>query len=353
MLRGSTFASRSRLAGLGAVAAVAAVAAAATVAAYAHAAPATGPLRLYGVLTRKAFVNNSDDRARGQGHNPFGNPGTAPTPPPNEKVFGPFAGDEGEYSFALFSGPDHRSPAGTASFVCQYDFDENAFCDASFQLGHGTLLAKGALPFDVQNFALAVLGGTSAYRNTTGVVDIRALGKATQPQPVVRAVPMIQSQKLAFTLDTPAQDHAQKLTRYSNVTNEVFVNNDDDEARGAVNNPYGIDDRKAAAHDENGSGPFPGDEALFKFGLFSSPKLDGGAGAGVYTCEYGFSRTAYCSVTFELSGGTLDADGVLDFGARSWALTVTGGTGRYRGHSGEVDAAPSGKHAQRLTFVVS
>jgi hypothetical protein len=352
MLRDSSFASRSRLAAV-AAAAVVAIAASATVVAHAHAAPATRPLRLYGMLTGKAFVNNADDRARGQGHNPFGNPGTAPTPPPNEKVFGPFAGDEGEYSFALFTSPDHRSPVGTASFVCQYDFDENSFCDASFQLDRGTLLAKGGFAFEAQEFVLAVLGGTSAYRNATGFVDIRALGKATQPQPVVRAVPMIQSQRLTFILETPPRDRTQKVTRYSNVTNEVFVDNNDDEARGAVNNPYGIEDQKAAAHDENGSGPFPGDEALFKFGLFSSSKLDAATGSGVYTCEYSFSKTAFCSVTFALSDGTLYADGELDFGARSWALTVTGGTGRYTGLSGEVDAAPSGKHAQRLTFSLS
>ncbi len=297
-------------------------------------------------------MNNTDDRARGEGHNPFGNPGTEPTPPANEKVFGPFAGDEAEYTFSLYTSPDHKSKAGTASFVCQYDFDEDSFCDASFELDHGTLLAKGGFAFEAPEFLLAVEGGTSAYRNTTGVVHITALGKTTQPQPVARAAPMIQSQSLAFTLDPVAQGHTEKLTRYSNVTNETFVNNDDDEARGAVNNPFGINDRKAAALDESGSGPFPGDEALFKFGIFSSSKLDTDAGSGVYTCQYSFSKNAFCDVTFELDGGTLDADGTLDFGARAWSLTVTGGTGRYAGLSGEVDATSSGEHAQRLTFLL-
>lgn len=309
-------------------------------------------LRLYGVLTHEVFVNNADDRLRGQGHNPFGNPGTAPTPPANEKVFGPLAGDEGEYSFSLATGADHKSPAGTASFVCQYDFNENSFCDASFQLAHGTLLAKGGFAFEAARFTLAIEGGTAAYRNMVGVVEITALGQATQPQPVVRTVPMIQSQRLAFTLSRPSPQHAQKHVWYSNVTDEVFVNNDDDEARGAVNNPYGIHDAKAATKDESGSGPFPGDEALFKFGIFTGSKLDTGAGSGVYACEYSFAKTAFCDVTFELDDGTLDADGTLDFGAHSWALTVTGGTGRYAGVSGEVDATPSGKHAQKLTFLL-
>ena len=219
---------------------------------------------------------------RGQGPNPFGNPGTAPTPPPNEKVFGPFAGDEGLYSFSLSTGGDHRSPAGTASFVCQYDFNEDSFCDASFQLGHGTLLAKGGFGFEASRFTLAIEGGTAAYRNMVGTVEITAVGQATQPQPAVRTVPMIQSQRLAFALGNPPPRHTQTHVWYSNVTNEVFVDNNDDEARGAVNNPSGIHDAKAAAKDETGSGPFPGDEALFKFGIFSSSKLDTGAGSGLY-----------------------------------------------------------------------
>jgi hypothetical protein len=318
----------------------------------AQSATGTASLRLYGVLTREVFVNNADDRLRGQGHNPFGNPTTAPAPPPNEKVFGPFAGDEGVYSFSLRTGGEHGPPAGTVDFVCQYDYNEDAFCDASFQLDHGSLLAKGGFGFEAPRFTLAIEGGTAAYRNMVGVVDITALGRATQPQPVVRTAPMIQSQRLAFTFTRPSPRHTQKHVWYSNVTNEIFVNNDDDEARGAVNNPYGIDSAKAATKDESGSGPFPGDEALFKFGIFSSSKLDTGAGSGVYTCQYSFSKTAFCDVTFDLGDGTLDADGTLDFGAHSWALTVTGGTGRYSGLSGEVDAAPSGKHAQRLTFLL-
>jgi hypothetical protein len=353
MRRGSTSGSRNRLVRLCATAALAVLVSLAGDAARIQATTGTDSLRLYAVLTHQAFVNNSDDRERGQGHNPFGNATTAPARPTNEKVFGPFAGDEGQYTFSLSSDADHRSRVGTASFVCQYDFDEGSFCDATFQLGHGTLLAKGGFGFEATKSTLAVEGGTAAYRNMVGVVDITALGQASQPQPVVRNAPMIQSQRLAFTLTKPLPQRAQKHVWYSNVTNEVFVNNDDDEARGAVNNPFGIDDAKASAKDESGSGPFPGDEALFEFGMFSSSKLDTDAGSGVYTCEYSFAKTAFCNVTFELDGGTLDGDGTLDFGAHSWALTITGGTGRYAGLSGEVDAAPSGRHAQRLTFTLS
>jgi hypothetical protein len=307
-------------------------------------------LHLYGMLAKKVFVNNADDRTRGQGHNPFGNQGGAPTPPANEKVFGPFAGDEGEYAFTLYSDAAHTERVGTAGFVCDYGFDESVFCDTAFQLGHGTLLGKGGFGFEASTFALSIEGGTSAYRNTTGIVTVSTLGQATQPQPAVRTVPLIQSLRLAFTLRPPSGGRVETLTRYSNVTSEIFVNNDDDEARGAVNNPYGSHDKAAVTKNESGAGPFPGDETLFRFGLYSSPKLETGVGSGVYTCQYSFEKTAFCEVTFELNGGTLDADGTLDYGARAWAMTVTGGTGKYHGIGGEVDATPSGAHAQQLTF---
>jgi hypothetical protein len=157
-------------------------------------------LSFYSVLEHKGFLNNTDDLARGEGHNPFGNySGSSVTTRSNEKVFGPFPGDEGEFEFDLYTSPDHKTRAGSAIFVCQYGLDQTALCDASFQLSGGALVAKGATTFGASSFSLAIIGGTHGFRSTKGVVAVQALGSATQPQPVFRTVPMLQSQHLTLT----------------------------------------------------------------------------------------------------------------------------------------------------------
>ena len=146
-------------------------------------------------------MNNSDDRARGEGNNPFGNYSGASAPqPPSEKLFGPFAGDEGEYAFKLYTGSDLKSAAGSAIFVCQYTFNANALCDASFQLQGGALVAKGTSNFNATTFSLAILGGTYSYRGMKGHVTVSAVGRRTLPQPVVRVVPLLEAQRIAFAL---------------------------------------------------------------------------------------------------------------------------------------------------------
>jgi hypothetical protein len=162
-------------------------------------------LTLYGVSSNKEFVNNADDRARGEGNNPFGNYSGASAPqPPSEKLFGPFAGDEGEYAFKLYTSSNIKSYAGSAIFVCQYNFNANAFCDAAFQLQGGALVGKGTSNFNVTTFSLAILGGTFKYRGMKGHVTVSALGRGTLPQPVVRVVPMLEAQRMAFVLRAAA-----------------------------------------------------------------------------------------------------------------------------------------------------
>ena len=54
----------------------------------------TRQLVLYAGVTRTAYVNNADDRSRGEGRNPFGNySGSSVIPPTNERIYGPFAGE--------------------------------------------------------------------------------------------------------------------------------------------------------------------------------------------------------------------------------------------------------------------
>jgi hypothetical protein len=130
----------------------------------------SGPRRmtLYSVTEQEQFVNNQDDRARGEGHNPFGAYSDV-SPAVAKPKGGPFPGDEALFSFNVYKNPDLRIRAGTAVFTCQYNFAKNAFCDVSFRLNDGgTLIAEGAFNFDASSFTLAITGGYGKYTDASG-----------------------------------------------------------------------------------------------------------------------------------------------------------------------------------------
>jgi hypothetical protein len=85
---------------------------------------------------------------------------------------GPFAGDAADYSFNVYRDATLKTRVGTALFTCQYNFSKNAFCDVSFQLKSGTMIANGAFNFDVSHFALDVTGGDGAYSDAGGEVEV-------------------------------------------------------------------------------------------------------------------------------------------------------------------------------------
>lgn len=190
---------RSALLALAAVAALVAISAG-TAGASATAASGAQRFTFYASVKNERYINNVDDLSRGEGHNPFGNVSSV-KPPTNEKTSGPLAGDEAMYAFDLFTNSDLKTKAGSVIFVCWYNFNRNALCDAAFQLSGGTLIGKGAFNFADQTFSLALLGGTSKYRSTGGFVEISALGAKTQSQPVFRVVPMLQAQRLSFLVE--------------------------------------------------------------------------------------------------------------------------------------------------------
>ena len=66
---------------------------------------------------------------------------------------------------------------------------------------------------------------------------------------------------------------AQQFTIYSVATGEQYINNNDDEARGDVNNPFGVQTLGGPTLPkvENGNGPFAGDQTLFTFKLYTEP----------------------------------------------------------------------------------
>jgi hypothetical protein len=140
-------------------------------------------LVLYATAEQEQYVNNSDSLQRGEGNNPFGNYKDL-EPLANKNANGPFPGDEALFSFNLYTGPTLKQRAGTALFTCQYNFNKNAFCDASFQMTKGgTLIASGAFNFTASKFSLAITGGYGAYVNKHGSLT-----------------------------DVPSANHAQKVT---------------------------------------------------------------------------------------------------------------------------------------------
>jgi hypothetical protein len=144
----------------------------------AAAAGALTKVDVYSAPAQETFVANADDEARGAANNPFGTHNGAPAT--NEKTDGPFAGDEALFSFDVYTTPGLRSQAGSAVYTCWYYFNKNAFCDASFQLKGGTLIAAGTLNFEGKAFALAITGGYGKYAGTTGEIQASPSGKSAQ-----------------------------------------------------------------------------------------------------------------------------------------------------------------------------
>jgi hypothetical protein len=173
MEHGCTGRASRRLAGLLGLAACAACVALLTAGpGSAEARAASQKLTLYSVAEQEQFVNNEDDRARGEGQSPFGN--FSDVTPIVAPVKGPFPGDEALFSFNIYKTTALNARAGSAIFTCQYNFGANAFCDVSFQLNNGgTLIADGAFNFDAANFTLAITGGYGTYSNvSTGLVEV-------------------------------------------------------------------------------------------------------------------------------------------------------------------------------------
>jgi hypothetical protein len=311
-------------------------------------ADAAKTLVLYAVPADRAFVNNSDDRSRGLGNNPFGNYTTASaaTQTSNEKLLGPFPGDEGLFTFDLYSDAAHGHAAGTALVICQYVFDKQSYCDTQYQLDGGTLVGQGPANADAKEFSFQITGGTAAYRGMTGDVSATLAGPT-----FIAPYLMLEPQRLVLNVH-PASGK-KKTTIYSLATKEQFVDNGDDEARGYASNPFHIRDKAlAASENEDKSGPYPGDEAVFSFNVYSDSASKKPAGAAEFTCLYAFDRIAYCDAAYQLAGGTLVGGGAFTFDSDRFTLAITGGTGRYANMTGDVAATEAKGQSQQLALVL-
>lgn len=124
---------------------------------------------VYGVGAAEQFVNNKDDRARGEGNNPFGNFSDA-TAVAQKSGNGPFAGDQGYFLLTVYSSSNLSKKIGTATFTCQYGFQKRGFCNAAFVLPGGTLYGSGDFSFDTTTFTIPITGGSGRYDGAHGVV---------------------------------------------------------------------------------------------------------------------------------------------------------------------------------------
>lgn len=152
-----------------------------------------------------------------------------------------------------------------------------------------------------------------------------------------------------------AASDTHQLTIYARATQAQFVNHSDDRSRAIDANPFNADTKSLiplTKKKEQGNGPFPGDNALYSFKLFSDAGLKKSVGSAVYSCTYNFSHQAICDANFQLNGGAMFASGPADFDATSFTLAVTGGTNKYFGARGQVSAGPASKDAHRLSFLL-
>ena len=147
---------------------------------------ATRTLSVYAVPLNEVYINNTDSLSLGVANNPFGKPTGSAASAASESTDGPFLGDVGLYSFAIYADRGLTRRIGSALYTCQNYFDRNGFCDTSYQLTGGTLIGAGIFNFAAHSFALAITGGQGTYASVSGDVEASASGP--------------QSQRLSFTL---------------------------------------------------------------------------------------------------------------------------------------------------------
>jgi hypothetical protein len=148
-----------------------------------------------------------------------------------------------------------------------------------------------------------------------------------------------------------AASSLQKLTIHSLAKTAQFINHADDRLRGMGTNPFNVKSQNLVIvvdGTEKEKGPFPGDDVLYTYDLFSgaAAKPDGSA---LFTCYYTFAKRATCHAYFKLGTDSVLASGAVPFDSNRFVLSIEGGTGKYRGARGQVNAMP-GKSGKRLDF---
>ena len=133
-------------------------------------------LAIYAKATRVQFVNHADDRARGAEKNPFNvdTKSLAPKSTAKEKGSGPLPGDNAFFTFRIYQDAALKHPIGSATYSCTFNFQRQAFCEASFDLASGSIAAAGPVDFNGSDITLAVSSGTGKYLGARGEVSSSA-----------------------------------------------------------------------------------------------------------------------------------------------------------------------------------
>ncbi len=140
------------------------------------------------------------------------------------------------------------------------------------------------------------------------------------------------------------------LTVYAIPTTVQFMNHADDRLRGMTTNPFAAAANAqviAAGANEKKGGPFPGDDVLYSFQLYTKPTHGKRLGSAIFTCYYNFGKHALCDTYFDLGDGLILGSGSLALGHPRFVLSVTGGTRTYLGVGGQVTSIPAPQNAQR------
>jgi hypothetical protein len=145
----------------------------------------------------------------------------------------------------------------------------------------------------------------------------------------------------------------QRVNLYSITTEEQFLNHADDRQRGFGDNPFGNFKAPTPTTKERNAGPFPGDQALFTFKLYSAANRKKPVGLALFSCTYSFNQQGFCDAAWQLKDGTVIGSGPVDFNAKNFSLVITGGTSKYRGVTGNVVSKASPKvGAVNLAFTL-
>jgi hypothetical protein len=134
-------------------------------------------LTIYSTAQKEVYINNSDDRERGVGKNPF-NENSGASSPVSKKL--PAPGDAVLAVNALSSDPGGKKKIGEATATCTFNFAENAACDLTVRLSGGNLIASGSIHHNSKHLILAIIGGTGAYEGAAGEMHIDPGGPHSQ-----------------------------------------------------------------------------------------------------------------------------------------------------------------------------
>jgi hypothetical protein len=158
----------------------------------------------------------------------------------------------------------------------------------------------------------------------------------------------------ARTVASGSQGASRHFTIFAVAKTVQFMNHEDDRRRGMTNNPFEVNRAKALkVHiegTEKKNGPFPGDDVLYSFELYSGSGLAKRAGSAIFTCYYDIAKHATCDAYFDLASGSILATGSVVYNHPRFQLSVGGGTRQYFAARGEVAATPAARKAQRFVF---